>query len=192
MSENQVAEICKLVPVVSEQDRERLEAIAAERDASAKTLERVIQVVKPAIRAISSRIKCRDDSTSGRNGCNHVEEIEYHTQMGFKLAGGVSQDKDETGNRGSYGGIALYLLTTGELAHVEFDGTWSNWQGEWDRLSSTLEIIDATEAMNRYDIDDCLQELVKALKEQVSGKATAASKAARERATKLSALAALI
>lgn len=175
-------------PAVAAEYDEHQAAIAAERDAEAKVLETAIEAARPALRAISDRIRSSYYHTGGRNGCNPVKRITYHAERGVLLCDDYTQPKDETGNRGSYEGSGLYLLTDGRLAVVARDGSWSQWQGEPHSYEQTLTVVTPREAMDEWKLDEALEALAEALEKQ-RGKRD--SKAARERAERLAALATL-
>jgi hypothetical protein len=166
-------------------------AVLAERDAEAKVLEAAIAAVKPALRALGSRIKSKNHSTSGRNGCNYVEEIEYFDTKGLRLCSSFSRDKDPTGNSGIYSGEAVYLLVDGTLARVTKSGTWSLYQGEWDREDYEIEAVTAREVMNRETLNELLEAISKAVTAQLGGKLGERTNAATARAQKLEAIASL-
>ena len=113
-------------------------ALATQNQAEAALLGRIIETVKPALRALASRIKKYDFSTSGRNGCNPVSSCEYFDERGVMLVNDFERAKDSTGNEGTYGGSRLYLLDDGTLAYVSREGTWSCWQGAADTYTATL------------------------------------------------------
>ena len=177
---------------VATQHQEYQAALGTQQEAEAVLLGRIIETVKPALRALACQIKREDYSTSGRNGCNPVARYDTFAETGVCLVDNYDRDKDETGNRGTYGGTRLYLLSDGRLAEVEREGTWSCWQGEADIYTATLEVITAADAVARYELTDMIEVLTAKLNEQIKGAKPTRTKAARERAEKLAALSTLV
>lgn len=190
--ETTVAQLAPIVSQVAAEDAAHVEAIAAENAAEAALLARIVETVKPALRALGSRIYRTWRTTSGRNGVNPVEEREDFDERGVCLVDLFDRVKDATGNRGTYRGSRLYLLTDGRLARVVRTGTWSQWQGEWDSEECTLTVVDAAEAQSRYELADIVEGLKTALQKQIEGKKPAATKAAHARAEKIAAVARLV
>jgi hypothetical protein len=168
------------------------EAIDTQNAAEAALLGRIIETVKPALRALASRIVKLDRSTSGQNGCNPVEQKEYFDERGVCLVDAFDREKDTTGNEGTYGGSRLYLLDDGRLAEVDREGTWSQWQGAWSGYEATLTIVDATTAQRHYHLTDMVEALNTKLEEQAKGSKAKRTKAAQARAEKLAAVASLV
>ena len=167
-------------------------ALATQNEAEAALLGRIIETVKPALRALASRIKKYDFSTSGRNGCNPVSRCEYFDERGVMLVDDFERGKDATGNEGTYGGSRLYLLDNGTLAYVSREGTWSCWQGAADTYTATLAIVPTVRAVEMYELTDMVEALNTKLEEQAKGSKGKRTKAATERAAKLAALASLV
>lgn len=186
---NKFAEDAAVVAALAE---DYAQAIRDERAAEAAVLDSVIASVKPALRALSSRMISSSYETSGRNGCNPVSRTEYHAPRGFVLVDDYDRDRDETGNRGQLGGTRLVVLTDGSLAVLERTGHFSHWQGEADTWESTLTPVTAVEAMDVYKLDDCLSSIRTGLDKQLAGNASTASLSARERTDKLRAVTALL
>lgn len=183
-----INQITEAAPLVATARGELDAAIDAERTAEAEVLARAIELARPALRALVSRIVRESYETAGRNGCNPVSRTEYHDERGLVLVDGYETCKDASGNRGSISGCRLYLLSDGTLAEATREGSFSHWQGEADSWTSTLAPKTVRDAMNEYALDDCLTALRDALVKQRDGKANDRAKAARERAAQLEAL----
>ena len=168
------------------------EARTAEASAEAALLGRIITTVKPALRALASRIKKYDFSTSGRNGCNPVSRCEYFAERGVMLVDDFEREKDATGDEGTYGGSRLYLLDDCTLAYVSRKGAWSCWQGAADTYTAELTIITVASAVEMYELTGIVEALNTKLEEQAKGSKGKRTKAATERAAKLAALASLV
>jgi hypothetical protein len=187
-----VEKIEQTAPHVAEQYDEHQEAIQAERDAEAVILSKAIASAKPALKALSSRIVSDGYSTQKQNGFNPVYRSKHHLreEQGLVLVDGWSEEKDESGNRGTLGGARLYLLSDGRLAEVERIGSFSQRQGEATKYTTTLKIVDPRTAMDTWDLVDALKGLMEALEKQIGRKgATATAKARAERLAALAKLA---
>ena len=168
------------------------EALATQNQSEAALLGRVIETVKPALRALACQIKSYDYSTSGRNGCNPVHSYNTFDEVGVLLVDAFDTETDSTGNEGTYGGSRLYLLSDGRLAESDREGTWSCWQGAADTYTATLKTVDAAYAVRTYHLTDMIEALNTKLAEQLQGEKAKRAKAATERAAKLAAVASLV
>jgi len=177
---------------VATEHQEYQAALATQNEAEAALLERIIETVKPALRALASGIVQSYGETAGRNGCNPVSEREYFSARGVCLVDAYTSTKDATGNEGSWEGSRLYLLADGALAETDRTGTWSQWQGSWDRYTATLKTVDAGYAVRTYHLTDMIEAINTKLAEQIKGSKAKRTKAATERASKLAALTTLV
>ena len=177
---------------VATEHQEYQAALATQTEAEAALLGRIIETVKPALRALACQIKRYDFSTSGNNGCNPVRRYDTFDEVGVMLVDDFDRDKDATGNEGTYGGSRLYLLSDGRLAEVDREGTWSCWQGAADTYTATLKTVDAAYAVRTYHLTDMIESINTKLAEQLKGEKAKRTKAANARATKLAAVASLV
>jgi hypothetical protein len=187
--------VSQLGPIVAQVVTEHTEyegALATQQEAEAALLGRIIDMIKPALRALASGIVKTYGDTAGQNGCNPVSEREYFEERGVCLVNAYTSAKDSTGNCGRWEGERLYLLSDGRLAETSRTGTWSRWQGDWDRYEATIKIVDAAYAVKDYELADIVEALTEKLNEQIKGQKTTRTKAARSRAEKLAALATLV
>jgi len=192
VTQETLASLASTAATVATEHEQYSAALATESEAEAALLARIIETVKPALRALACQIKSKDYSTAGRNGCNPVHTYDTFPERGVCLVDGYDHDKDESGNRGTNGGSRLYLLADGRLAHVEREGTWSCWQGEPDTWEAELTIITEAEAVRHYELADMIAGLNTKLAEQLKGAKPVRTKAARARAEKLAAVASLM
>ena len=185
-----VAKIQALAPTVGVEYDAQQAAISAERDAETAVLERAIELARPALRAISSRIQTGyRDNGGGRDGCHHVEGKEWSKERGLVLVDDLDRGTHGDGNSGWYGGDRLYLLADGSLARSKRKGSWSRWQGVGEEWEAPLTRVSVRSAMDEYELADCLKVISEALQAQV-GKRDA--KAPQARAERLAALVALL
>lgn len=80
-----------------------------------------------------------------------------------------------------------FHFSTRRVAEVTRDGTWSQWQGEWDRFETTLERLPTARVAEEHDVDAIVEAISEALEKSAGGglgtaKATAEERAARARA----------
>jgi Chaperone of endosialidase len=115
-------------------------------------IERVIATVKPALRALSSRIRKSHCATAGRNRCNPVNREAFFDERGFMVRNDYATVRDSTGNSGTLEGCRIYPLTDGRIARVTRSGTFSYWQGEPEQWEATFEILTAKEYADEYDL----------------------------------------
>ena len=102
-----------------------------------------------------------------------------------------SQRRHADGNTGVYEGTMLVLAQDGALHETTAGGSWSQWQGAWSTQERTIAPMTARQAMDSYDLDDCLTALAGKLQKQASGGTGKVTGAALERADRLKALARL-
>ena len=187
-----LATLATTAATVATEHQEYQAALATQNEAEAALLTKIIDTVKPALRALACQIKKYDFSTSGNNGCNPVRRYDTFDEVGVMLVDDFSRDKDATGNEGTYGGSRLYLLSDGRLAEVDREGTWSCWQGAADTYTATLKTVDAAYAVRTYHLTDMIEAINTKLAEQIKGSKAKRTKAATERASKLAALTTLV
>jgi hypothetical protein len=196
MNEEIIRAVAELGPTVQEIatiDLALREAKNEERAAEALLLETVIAAIKPALRALSHAIASESYYTTGQNGCNPVSRDANHAERGLLLQDNYWREKDTTGNRGTFGGRRLYLLSDGRLAETRREGTFSNWQGEASSWQSTLAILAPLDAVRRFDLNEALENLHAVILKRASDSNIVRDRdAAKARAAKLIAVVALI
>lgn len=187
-----LAALAATAATVAEQHSALTQAIGDETAAEAALLEAAIAAVRPALRALASKIIAREYHTSGRDGLHPVREQEYHPDLrGLVLVDDFCEEDDRTGNAGSYAGDRLVLLTTGELVRVKRTGHWSRWQGSDNEYTTTWRVLTPLEAARRYRVAECLATLDKRLASHLEGNAAKRTAAATQRAERLRAMATL-
>lgn len=167
---------------------------ATEREvrADAQVLAVVIEMVKPALRAIASRIQATEE-TVWVNGNTQTETHRTWTKVsGVRVIGEGPVDYNRRDNDGRTGGVDVFLATSGELIRVEYTGRWTRWQGSrshWEAEWSTLP-LDAY--ARNHSVTLFLTALRDALRQEVRGGRVSAAGARMERAAKVEALLALL
>ncbi len=187
-SQNQLAGLAR---AVAGQHGALQSAIEDERGAEAQLLEKTVDAVRPALRALSSRLKA-SERTFWPDRVSTATEKSYHAERGILVDGdGPTQDHPRA-NEGSISGQDLVLLDDGTFAVLDWSGSWSRWQGAPSSMQSALTPITARDVVENYDAENIAQNLVDRLEAQVNGKATKTTAAARERAERLRAVASLL
>lgn len=179
-----VTQIATLAPTVAAEHEAYKAATAAEREGEVALLQAVIETARPALRAITSRIK-----TSNCLGS------EYYSLRGLYLdpGGSVGPSSDQRGNqtRGSYVGADCFLLTDGSILRLKYAGSWSQWQGEACSWESEDKIV-PLESLTSREIHDAIRAIGAALKNQADGNKPKRTAASVERAAKIAAVTALL
>jgi hypothetical protein len=167
-------------------------AARAERDkAEAELLEAVVEKVRPALRAISSRIK-KSNRTWWPDNVSTASEHSHFEERGLLVHGDAHPECDHPrANRGSYEGGGLWLLTDGTFASVVYEGSWSRWQGEGESWTAELTPLTALEVAEGYDVDGVVAAISTAIDKQ-AGSREKPIKAATERAEKVRAVTSLL
>lgn len=163
--------------------------------AEGELLAAVVEAVRPALRAISSRIP-----TSG--GVQAMGDVNRQRDLPttYWEIPGFCVDDDRPGpqedqvrdNGGSYTGADIFLLVDGTFVRLQYEGRWSRWQGstsEWNVRASTLT---ATEVANITDVDEAIERLSKALDRQLEGGTERRAAKASARAEKVRAIRSLL
>lgn len=187
----QLSTLADLAPRVAAQHEEHQAALAALAAEEAALLDRVVGIVRPALRALSSR------PLVGSRTCWHGASTSTSTHRadwrGVRLAGSDGPDEDHPrDNDGAYEGSDLYLRPDGTWTQLAYTGTWSRWQGatcEWEAEAVTLTVA---QVVAEYEVADLVRALLAACERQLAGNATARTAAARQRAATLAALVALL
>jgi len=194
-----INDLSEKAAAVAAQHEDLAAAVTEERGARAAVLQVALDAVRPALRALASRIKV--SSRQSHLGDVNYDQVETGTHLPER---GVHLDTDAVGpgrcdaraNSGAFDGSDVFLLTDGRIAWLKYSGGWSRWQGSTTTWEAAVEYSTAEEAARdlvKYDRDgDALKALHAALDAQLSGNATARSAAARERAEKLRAIATLV
>ena len=195
--ENQeiVNQIATLTNTVAAEHEAHVAAIEAEHAAEVELLRAVIEMARPALKAIASRIESSSRWGSTGNGLYPWEEIEYCGRRGLFLdpdtTAGPTRERRGDQNRGSYVGTDLFLMTDGSILGMEYNGHWSQWQGETSGWTSEVQNI-PLETLTSREIHDAIRAIGAALQKQADGHKNKRTVAALERAAKIAAVTALI
>ena len=185
-------QIAALVPTVASQAEAHEAAVQASHGAGAALLERVVQLVKPALRPLSTR-PVVSSRTFWPDRIQTATEETRASWSGVLLAGSTGPGEDfPNANQGTYEGQALYLLPDGTFRWLTFSGTWSRWQGVSSEWETTAADLSMAEVVHRYSLADLLAKLLEVLQQEADGKRPERTAAATARAVKLQSIVALL
>ena len=192
MENENVTQIATLTNTVAAEHEAHVAALSSERAAEVELLRAVIEAVRPALKAIASRIKV--SNRWGSNGVHPGEETEYCELCGLYLNPytAIGPWRERRGStRGSYTGTDRFLLTDGSILELQYDGHWSQWQGETSGWTSTQTVV-PLEKLSSKQVHDAIRAIGEALQKQADGNKTKRTAASIARATKITAMTALL
>lgn len=183
--------LANLAANVAAQHDEMTAAVEEERAAEEVLLGQLVDAVRPALRALSSRL-LESERVWWPDNISTATEKSYHEERGVRLHGeGPSRDHPRA-NRGTIEGLDLVLLGDGAFARMDWSGHWSKWQGEEDLEESTLTRITLRDVVDGWDVDQLAAALHERLEAQMTGRAPKRTASARQRAEKLAAVSSLL
>mgnify|MGYP001240549871 CR=1 FL=1 len=185
-----VARIDTLSRSVAEQHGTMQAAIDDERDAEKELLEKLVEAVRPALKALSSRLKSME-TTFWPTSVEIATEKTYHPERGVILDGNGPFRDHPRANDGRIGGTDLVLLDDGTFARLDWTGTWTRWQGRTSEETSTLTRLSLADVVETWDVDEIAATLSERLEAQLAGRSGKTTASARERAERLRAVARL-
>ena len=190
-----VTQIATLTNTVAAEHEAHVAAIEAEHAAEVELLRAVIEMARPALKAIASRIKTENHWGSTGNGVYPWGEEAHYEQRGLYLdpddTVGPGRSRRGDQNRGSYVGADRFILVDGSILELEYDGQWSQWQGETSGWTSTQAVV-PLEKLSSEQIHDAIRAIGAALQKQADGNKTKRTAASIARATKITAMTALL
>ena len=174
--------IKNLADVVAAQSKTLDNSIAAEREAEASLLEAVIENVRPALRALSSRLMERREVT----GNGEVLTVTFLPFRGLRLV-----DNERLASDGKYDGASLAVAEDGTLTELIVGGHQSGPGGgslqQWAYRTLTPDA-----AAKRYSVRACIDTLVNKLEEYADGNATKTAAKATAQVARLRAVITLL
>ena len=179
-----VARIDTLARLVAEQHATMETAFDEERAAEEELLEKLVETVRPALKALSSRLKATE-TTFWPTSTETATEKTCHPERGVILDGDGPFRDHPRANDGKIGGTDLALLDDGTFARLDWTGTWTRWQGRTSEETSTLTRITLRDVVETWDVDELAAALAERLEAQLAGRATKTTASARERAERL-------
>jgi hypothetical protein len=186
-----LATLARLAPVVEAQHGALVAAIDEEATAEAALLERVVELVRPALKALSSRLKA-GERVWWPTSTETASEKTYHEEHGI-LVDGTGPERDfPRANDGAISGQDLALLEDGTFAVLDWSGNWARWQGRSSEEHSTLTRLPVADVLVGWDVETIARALVDRLERHAAGKAPTTTRTAADRAEKLRAVVALL
>ena len=189
--EQAVEKITNLARSVAEQHSTMEAAFAEERAAEERLLGQLVDAVRPALKALSSRLKA-SETTFWPTSAEIATEKTYHPERGVRLDGNGPERDHPRANDGGIGGTDLVLLDDGTFVRLDWTGTWTRWQGRTSEETSTLTRITLRDVVETWDVDVIAATLSERLEAQATGRASKTTASARQRTEKLRAVAALL
>ncbi|MBP7675762.1 MAG: hypothetical protein KBB14_05520, partial [Thermoanaerobaculia bacterium] len=117
--EQAVEKITNLSRSVAEQHSTMEAAFAEERAAEEDLLGQLVEAVRPALRALSSRLLA-SERTFWPDNISTATEKSYHEERGVRLAGSGPERDHPRANRGTIEGFDLVLLGDGTFARLDW------------------------------------------------------------------------
>ncbi|HPA50134.1 MAG TPA: hypothetical protein PLP50_00915 [Thermoanaerobaculia bacterium] len=192
MTETSIPEtLANLAANVAAQHDEMTAAVEEERAAEERLLGQLVEAVRPALRALSSRLLA-SERTFWPDNVSTATEKDYHDERGVRLAGSGPERDHPRANDGGIEGTDLVLLEDGTFARLDWSGSWSRWQGAASHEDSALTRISLRDVVDGWDVDQLAAALHERLEAQMAGRAPKRTASARERAEKLRAVSSLL
>lgn len=192
MTETSIPEtLANLAANVAAQHDEMTAAVEEERAAEERLLGQLVEAVRPALRALSSRL-LESERVWWPDNISTATEKSYHEERGVRLAGSGPERDHPRANDGAIEGTDLVLLESGDFVRVDWSGSWTRWQGRTSHEESALTRLSLADVVAGWDVDDVSRALVERLEAQVNGRAPKTTAAAKDRAEKLRAVVALL
>jgi hypothetical protein len=172
------------------------EALTERQQAEAALLDRVIALIRPAIRAIGTRPMVAYKTTGHADVNRHrssEERYDYRVLNITPYRWGPALDNPRD-NQGVYEGRDLGLREDGVLVKFVYFGDWSRWQGSsWGWETEITEYTSASAAMadGWIDVEVYIAEIADEIKKAV-GSREKTTKSNQKRAQWLSAVCDLI
>jgi hypothetical protein len=176
--------------IVSDEYEMLTAAINEEHKAEVGLLKRVVETIRPALKALVDEIVVYERTWWPDSISTDTEE-RHHDVPGVRVEGGDPEKDYPRAGRGAWQGKALYLLADGSFVVVKYHGSWSNWQGGTSEMQAEVISRKLEEVVNGWDVDAIIKKIVETLASHV-GKRADATKEAHERARKLAAVTALL
>lgn len=191
MSDPNPARLADLAAKVADQHGTMQAAIDEEREAEAQLLGQIVDAIRPALKALSSRLKASERVWWPDNVSTATEQG-FHEERGVRLAGTGPERDHPRANDGAIEGTDLVLLEDGTFARLDWSGSWTRWQGRTSEESSTLTRLSLRDVADEWDAETIAGDLAERLQAQLEGKASKTTQAARDRAKKLRSVSTLL
>jgi hypothetical protein len=158
--------------------------------AKGELLAAVIDAIKPALRAICSKVAIGSTITDAGT------TTEPASWRGLYLAGDgpclVDRKTSPDGIRGRWGGDRLMLRADGHLVTLRYQGPWTNVRGEVSKWTAEAIPTDAVSATGRWNLDVMIGSISNAVMAQANGASPRRAAQLRESAERIRALVVLV
>jgi hypothetical protein len=156
--------IKELAPQVAQEHEQYEAALADERRVHASLLAAIREMVRPALRALGSRV------TAGGTRSPAGLTTDPAAFRGVHLAGtGLLPAVLLPDKRGEFTGYDLFLSVDGIFEELHYFGAWSGVKGEVTTWRSRSSQLTPKQVAAEYDVGHVLEQLRHRLKEQVQG-----------------------
>lgn len=189
-----VEAIGALAPEVGEAHAALRSALADKRRHEGRLLDSLVEMARPALNAIASRVQIGEAFYSGEH--NGETKSYSSAYKGAALAGpGVIREKDRDGGfTGGYTGRTLYLTAAGGWLELTYEGSFNAWKGSrchW-QATETWHHAGASVVAAGFDVEEIVRTLAQLLREQASGNASKRAERIRHEAERLDAVTILL
>ncbi len=184
MSDLNPAALAELASQVGEQHTVMTSAFEEERAAEAALLAQIVDAVRPALKALSNRLKA-SERVWWPTSVETASEKTYHPERGVLIDGEGPERDFPRANDGAIVGRDLVLLDDASFAVLTWSGNWTRWQGRSSEESSTLTRITTREVVDEWNVEEIALVLADWLEAQRDGKAVKTTAAAKARTEKL-------
>jgi len=193
MDDTMLTELSAKASAVATMAADTEAAFDEQGDAEIEVLRKVLERVRPSLKAIVGKVTLsKRVANLTRNGDIPPDSFVNYDRRAVRILGSGPNRECERDTRGPYSGEALYLREDGEFVEFSYGGEWSNWQSESSRWEAEVRQLSLRDVVDEYELEEVVAGIVEKLDKQLKGKAPERAKAARERAEKLRALAALL
>ena len=155
-------------------------AFTNDRSARAEFLAGVIEAVRPALRAICSRVLV--GSTTSPAGTT-TDPAGFRGL--FLTAEGPFKKTVGDNQRGRFEGKSLVLRDDGSLCELVYQGPWSEVRGEITKWVAEVVPRSASDVGEDWDVDDVTEWIADALRAQAKSAMPSRAKAMNEQAERL-------
>lgn len=173
-----------LVAQVAHEDQEAREAHEAQTAAEVALLDRLVEILRPALRAIGTR-QIATYRLAYRAQVGQYENTTRTPWRGVWVAGESGAEEDHSDhNDGAYIGRATFLDEDGVWRTLTYQGTWSRWQGSTSAYDTREQTLTTAEVAKRTDVALIVERLIEAVEKAKGSRAKgmAAARQAAERA----------
>ena len=156
------------------------DAIAAEREQAAALLGAVVARIRPALPALCSRVECSERTWWPTDTYTDTETGHFGWR-GVCLHGADAPVEDHPrANDGRYIGKGLWLAEDATWYLVDYEGSWSRWQGSgssWVAGAEELGVDDVVKHVGAAGVEKILARLAEAIESHRGSRSKAAAKA---------------